>query len=67
MSIRYWTLAAVVALLPSAVLAYPARPPDPSLPRSTVPPAVQDLRRKMNDADVNALTFRDMDQLFTIR
>ncbi|MDZ5646824.1 serine hydrolase [Nitrospirillum sp. BR 11828] len=51
----------------SAALAYPAPPPDPSLPKSTVPPTVQDLRRKMNDADVNALTFRDMDQLFTTR
>ena len=67
MRIRNWTLAAVVAVLPIAALAYPAPPPDPSLPRSTVPPAVQDLRRKMNDADVNALTFRDMDQLFTTR
>jgi CubicO group peptidase (beta-lactamase class C family) len=65
--IRYWTLAAAVAVLPWAALAYPAPAPDPNLPRSTVPPAVQDLRRKMNDADVNALTFRDMDQLFTTR
>lgn len=60
-------IAALAALLPMAALAYPAPPPDPSLPVSTVPAPVQDLRRKMNDADVNALTFRDMDQLFTTR
>lgn len=60
-------IAAVAGLLPVAASAYPAPPPDPSLPRSTVPVAVQDLRRKMNDADVNALTFHVMDQLFTTR
>lgn len=59
--------AALATLAPCAAFAYPAPPPDPSLPRSTVPPAVQDLRRKMNDADVNALTFHVMDQLFTTR
>ncbi len=59
--------AALAALAPIAAAAYPAPPADPSLPPSSVPPAVQDLRRKMNDADVNALTFRDMDQLFTTR
>jgi CubicO group peptidase (beta-lactamase class C family) len=64
---RAWLIAAAIALGPAAASAYPAPPPDPSLPRSTVPAAVQDLRRKMNDADVNALTFHDMDQLFTIR
>ena len=37
------------------------------MPRSSVQPAVQDLRRKMNDADVNALSFHVMDQLFTTR
>ncbi|WP_040850546.1 serine hydrolase domain-containing protein [Nitrospirillum viridazoti] len=60
-------LALMVLLAPCGVLAYPAPALDPSLPASTVPPAIQDLRRKMNDADVNALTFRDMDQLFTTR
>ena len=64
---RTGLIAAFASLLPISVLAYSAPPPDPSLPRSTVPVAVQDLRRKMNDADVNALTFRDMDQLFTTR
>lgn len=36
-------------------------------PASDVPVAVQVLRWHMLDSDVNALTFRDMDQLFTIR
>ncbi|WP_211098807.1 serine hydrolase domain-containing protein [Nitrospirillum viridazoti] len=65
--VRGRVLALMVLLAPCGVLAYPAPVPDPSLPASTVPPAIQDLRRKMNDADVNALTFRDMDQLFTTR
>jgi len=65
--VRHGALGAIVALAPGLALAYPAPAPDPSLPRSTVPLEVQDLRRKMNDADVNALTFRDMDQLFTTR
>ncbi len=60
-------LCAVAALAPLCAYAYPAPPPDPSLPRSTVPVAIQDLRRKMNDADVNALTFHNMDELFTTR
>ena len=66
-SARTALIAALAGLLPIAAQAYPAPPPDPSLPRSTVPAAVQDLRRKMNDADVNALTFHVMDQLFTTR
>lgn len=53
--------------LPVWAQAYPAPPHDPSMPASSVQPAVQDLRRKMNDADVNALTFHVMDQLFTTR
>jgi hypothetical protein len=60
-------LALAVVCVPYMALAYPAPAPDPSLPPSTVPSAVQDLRRKMNDADVNALTFHSMDQLFTTR
>jgi CubicO group peptidase (beta-lactamase class C family) len=36
-------------------------------PPSDVPVAVQVLRWRMNDADVNALTFRGMDALFTTR
>ncbi len=66
---RVWRalLVLAAALTPVAASGYPAPPIDPALPRSTVPVAVQDLRRKMNDADVNALTFRSMDQLFTTR
>ncbi len=65
--LRRGALALAVACVPYMALAYPAPAPDPSLPPSTVPSAVQDLRRKMNDADVNALTFHSMDQLFTTR
>lgn len=36
-------------------------------PASDVPPAVQVLRWHMNDGNVNALTFRTMDTLFTTR
>lgn len=64
---RLSVVAALVALAANTAFAYPAPAPDPSLPRSTVPSAVQDLRRKMNDADVNALTFHTMDQLFYTR
>lgn len=35
--------------------------------RSEVPNAVQLLRWRMNDADINSLTFRNMDTLFTTR
>jgi CubicO group peptidase (beta-lactamase class C family) len=57
----------LVLLLPIAALAYPAPPPDPSLPQSEVPPAVQQLRRAMLDPEISSLTFRSMDQLFTTR
>jgi CubicO group peptidase (beta-lactamase class C family) len=58
----------VLALLgPGVALSYPPPPPDPSLPTSTVEPAVQQLRRAMLDPDVNSLTFHNMDQLFTTR
>jgi CubicO group peptidase (beta-lactamase class C family) len=57
----------LLLLLPIAVLAYPAPPPDPSLPQSGVPPAVQQLRRAMLDPEINSLTFRSMDRLFTTR
>ncbi|MGX7894141.1 serine hydrolase domain-containing protein [Tsuneonella sp. HG222] len=36
-------------------------------PPSAVPPAIQIARWHMNDADVNVLTFRSMDKLFTTR
>src|SRR5690349_3952933 len=49
------------------VQAYPPPPPDPALPKSSVEPAVQQLRRAMLDPDVSTLTFHNMDQLFTTR
>jgi CubicO group peptidase (beta-lactamase class C family) len=58
-------LAIAAASLP--VFAYPPPPPDPTVPASTVSPAVQQLRRSMLDAEVNTLTFRSMDRLFTTR
>lgn len=36
-------------------------------PASKVPVAIQNLRWHMNDANINALTFRSMDSLFTTR
>jgi CubicO group peptidase (beta-lactamase class C family) len=53
--------------LPAALLAYPAPSPDPNLPASQVPVAVQQIRRSMLDAEVNALTFHNMDEIFTTR
>lgn len=46
---------------------YPAPQPDPAEPASPVAPAVQQIRRDMLDANVNSLTFHNMDQLFTTR
>src|SRR5690348_4642044 len=62
-------LAGVVAwwLLPLAAIPYPAPPPDPSVPASDVPPAVQQLRRAMLDPEINSLTFHSMDRIFTTR
>ncbi len=65
--LRTALIGALAGLVPVTSFAYPAPPPDPTMPRSAVPVAVQDLRRKMNDADVNALTFHVMDQLMTTR
>lgn len=47
------------ALLAAALLAVPAW--------GAVPPALQSVRRHMLDADVNALTFHEMDQIFDTR
>lgn len=58
---------AALMFLPSALLAYPAPPPDPSLPPSDVPVAVQQVRREMLEAQINALTFQSMDRIFTTR
>jgi CubicO group peptidase (beta-lactamase class C family) len=54
-------------LLSNAAGAYPPPPVDPSLPRSPIEPAVQQMRRAMLDPDLNSLTFHNMDQLFTTR
>lgn len=60
-------VAAFATLGVARLQAYPAPPPDPTLPPSTVPVALQQLRRDMLDAGVNTLTFRSMDQIFTTR
>ncbi len=57
----------VATAVPLVALAYPAPPPDPTLPASAVPPAVQQWRRAMLDPDMNSLAFRSMDRLFTTR
>ncbi|QUD90547.1 serine hydrolase domain-containing protein [Phenylobacterium montanum] len=69
--------ALLLALAPAATLAQPASyggggaPPEaaaaPGLAASTVPPAIQQVRRHMLDADVNSLTFHAMDQIFYTR
>jgi CubicO group peptidase (beta-lactamase class C family) len=64
---RSGALLASLLFLPSALLAYPAPPPDPSVPSSEVPPAVQQVRREMLEAQINALTFQSMDRIFTTR
>ena len=65
---RPQVLACALLLLTSqGVGAYPPPPPDPSVPASDVPPAVQQLRRAMLDAEVNSLTFHNMDELFYTR
>src|SRR5689334_8470672 len=51
----------------TAVWAYPAPPPDPSVPPSDVPPAIQQLRRAMLDPEIDTLTFHSMDRIFTTR
>jgi CubicO group peptidase (beta-lactamase class C family) len=66
-SVRDTILASTLLLVPLGILAYPAPAPDPSLPRSEVSPAVQQMRRSMLDPELNALTFRNMDEIFTTR
>lgn len=60
-------LCVVTLFVPYEVGAYPAPPPDPSMPPATVSPTVQSLRRAMMDEDLNSLTFHNMDELFTTR
>jgi CubicO group peptidase (beta-lactamase class C family) len=67
-TLRFHVLAGALLLLATHNAgAYPAPAPDPSLPASDVPPAVQQLRRAMLDPEVNSLTFHNMDELFTTR
>lgn len=62
-----WLAALALPLLGAANAQQPLPPPLQGGPPSDVPVAVQVLRWHMNDANVNALTFRSMDQLFTTR
>lgn len=58
----------VAGFATAPALAQPELPPQvTSGATSDVPPAVQQLRWSMNDANVNSLTFRSMDTLFTTR
>ncbi len=62
------TAAAVALLLPSSLPAQQQLPaPLAGGPPTDVPVAVQVLRWHMLDSEVNALTFRSMDNLFTTR
>lgn len=67
---RIWLCSLLMGLalgVAAVASGYPAPPPEPSLPPSVVPPAIQQLRRAMLDPEMNALTFRSMDRLFTTR
>jgi hypothetical protein len=66
-SLRSALVAILLAASSAGALAYPAPAPDPSLPKSDVPVAVQQLRRSMLDPDTNSLMFHSMDKLFTAR
>jgi CubicO group peptidase (beta-lactamase class C family) len=59
--------AALLLASPFCSFGYPAPAPDPSMPVSSVPAPVQSLRRAMMDADLNSLTFHNMEELFTTR
>lgn len=60
-SARSALLCAMLALVADAA------PTTQASPASSVSPALQQMRRHMLDADVNALTFHSMDQLFFTR
>jgi len=61
-------LCVAVGLVPAPAFAQQALPPQLTAgPPSEVPVAIQQLRWSMLDADVNSLTFRSMDSLFTTR
>ena len=62
------TPARALALAPVCASAQQVLPPQLAQgPHSDVPIGVQELRWQMNDADINSLTFRSMDTLFTTR
>jgi CubicO group peptidase (beta-lactamase class C family) len=66
---RYKPIAVLALGLAAAANAQPQLPTPLQIesPATDVPVAVQLLRWRMNDADVNAWTFRRMDDLFTTR
>lgn len=66
-SARDTFLASLLLLAPAGILAYPAPAPDPSLPKSEVPATVQQMRRAVLDPELNALTFHNIDEIFTTR
>lgn len=56
------------AVMPNAAFSQTELPPQLTTGTpSEVPKAIQLLRWRMNDADINSLTFRSMDSLFTTR
>ncbi len=61
------TLCAALLVSASSFAQQSLPPPLQGGPASDVPVAVQVLRWRMLDSDVNALTFRSMDELFTTR
>ncbi len=68
MHLRYLLLTVLLCVQDSELLAQQALPPPlAGSPASSVPVAVQVLRWHMLDPEVNALTFRSMEQLFTTR
>jgi CubicO group peptidase (beta-lactamase class C family) len=68
MNLRLPVLAAMAAMLPLVLPAQQVLPPPLQVqPASQVPVAVQILRWHMNDGDLNALSFRTMEQIFTTR
>jgi CubicO group peptidase (beta-lactamase class C family) len=68
MKLKYRVLGVAAAMLPLVVAAQQSLPAPLQLqPASDVPVAVQILRWHMNDADLNALSFRSMEQIFTTR
>lgn len=66
--VRSWLFTAGLCLISAPGLAQQQLPPPLAVePASNVSPALQILRWHMLDGDVNSLTFRSMDSLFTTR